>query len=637
MPQLSVFAPLSHVFWLNNCFRWGGNRLLLLAFLFAMFLPRTIFSQEANLERVVEFRNGSILQVSIPDQEAKYFQMDASGDMKGSSLQFSKIAQVQFEKTSSLTLVKQVAESVDRLKSENYSVREEASTWLKKEGGPFLVMLKKIVAPKDPEAEWRLGDVIRYLESKNATKYVAIDTDDLVINESNQTSINVSADLGDWEVIGSYRGKPIKLNRDLVARISIPVADDVANASPVGPGAAAWEVVRDSQHAEMQIGTRKIDFGKRPDGTDTKRKDVVDQMYVKYGILLSSPLPKSPIVVTQYKFDGNSSSIANGEPEYEGPIYIRFCEPNEPLIPATIHKLGFEIGAVEADGTIIQTIDSEGNLIEEFKTTEQAKQFIGFISKKPVAEVRILPTPKDENFAIGNLIVSEVRSRSESGLLGSFALLTEKENIIAKSLERTSEGVSAIELAAGLDRIDYKLEDLIAVAYPGTDRQAESQPLRIELTDGSVLAGKIENGEFYIPVLGAEPISRELVAGFRGTGVVRTLPAEGDETPLLILSTEKRVPLPMLKLGDQWVENVAEVEGEVLNYNYSTSPPVWLKTPAKIGEQPLRVRLACGETIILGKIFELKDWNGVEVVLKYQEREISIPAAQVLSLRLKSK
>lgn len=636
MPQLTVFAPSSHHFLLTNSFICFVARLLLLAILALLLSPLATFGQEATLERVVEFRDGSILQISIPDQETKYFQMDASGDMKGSSFLFSKIAQLHLEKTSSLTLVKQVADSVDRLKSENYAVREEASTWLKKEGGPFLVMLKKIVAPKDPEAEWRLGDVIRYLESKNATKYVAIDTDDLVINESNQPSIKVSADLGDWEVTGSYRGMPVKLNRELVERISVPANEDVTNSSPIGPGVAEWEVVRDSQHAEMQIGTRKIDFGKRPDGTDTKRKDVVDQMYVKYGILLSSPLPKSPIVVTQYKFDGNSSSIANGEPEYEGPIYIRFCEPNEPLIPATIHKLGFDIGAVEADGTIIQTIDSEGNLIQEFKTTEQAKQFVGFISKKPVAEVRILPTSKDENFAIGNLIVSEVRSRSESGVLGSFALMTEKENIIAKNLERTSEGISAIGLVAGLERVDYKLDDLIAVSYPGTDRQAESQPLRIELTDGSVLAGKVENGEFYIPVLGAEPIARDLIAGFRGTGVVRTLPAEGDETPLLILSSEKRVPLPMLTLGDQWVENVAEVEGEILNYNYSTSPPVWLKTPAKIGEQPLRVRLACGETIILGKIFELKDWNGVEVVLKYQEREISIPAAQVLSLRLKS-
>ena len=590
----------------------------------------------AGVERTVEFRDGTILQVELPGEHLPWHKASPDGTVTRQPMPWSEVKQLYLVTTPALEKLAEIKGLLNRLSSNKYSERVAAHKELIDKGIHFRGVIDEVFkTTSDPEVKWRLENV-RGAMAQNVEP--AQYNYDLVTRVSGGDE--VEGDVGDIHLDGMFRGVKIPINRKTVCRINL--TSRLGDAA-IGAALGRAEVISEDRDELFPKNVTRVNFDRGPAGEITiVGKDIRD-LYVPLGVTLHSEVPNTPdtfISVEEYNVKGRSGEkcAATHDPLYQGTIVVRFCLPGNAGVPAGVHYVGFWTAYIEPEGTALQAFDVHDRLIGEVKTRVRGNDFLALRSDTPIAYVKVTPdTEIDEDHAIDDLFFDPPVTLAEaSDPKWLTALLTTGERIKCRNIERAGDTISLSELSIGVDEVKVPVGE-IAALMPATESAKAPEVITTDCTvllnDGSILRA---NGGETLTTDDDKEIPTEKLVALWGFGSSLTLP-EDDAWPeagaLLVERDKVYKKLPEWKLGEKWIE---APQLALFDFTYSDSPIIWFKRPAEAVKGAGVLRRASGEAYVLHEKanFQLVDWNAKEVTLKNGKVEFTVPFEEVLTLRL---
>ena len=596
---------------------------------------------------VVEFRDGSVASLEIPDHMIEWQSVAVDGRITPQSLPFREVQELKLVLKPVTKRVRQVREWIDHLGDPDYEVREAASRELMAKAGPYLSVLKASRGSKDPEVGWRLEVVYQaLLEAANEAAEPSYDF--LILTPSSSAEIS-AGDAGDWEMMGSFRGQQVRLSRENVSCIrqgKLPEARQLAQAR-VGERLSETDIGRFPENRQH------LNFDVDSSGQEIARGTVIDDEYSDMGVRFSSTVEDGYVGIFSYPVRGGltEKNSAGGQwakdqsKDYTGISTISFCKPGDIQTPATVNYFGCFLAIVVKDGTILKFFDSQGRLISEQATDnsrEEQKDFVGFYSPTPIARVEIHPTAKDANYAFDDMLFDPPRPISEGESANRLTVVTKSgERIEGRGWTIGEDTVTLFELTLGVERLEIPRDQIVAI-MPQRDGGA-TVPLTQEsiwgwTSNGSLLRLSQTKGRFGLTALpeiekspeefssvwvGLASEGRKLISGLEGQINVPAVYFEGE------LSTVKEIRL----LSDGW--NWETEEGAAVVKPIEETPVIFFDQPwvANIDEGQLVT--VDDQILIIDSVgCILEEWNGDQVVLKLEGKELRLAWEQVRSLRL---
>ncbi len=615
-------------------------RFLLLACLSIAFLT-PIAANAADVPLIVDFRDGTVLRVSLPDSKIPWRRISDVGEVTDEPLDLSTVDQLRFVLTPATEQVSQVRRLVSRLGSEGFHQREEAQKELIARGAKFRTILEQILPKsKDFEVRWRLDEIIKKMQKDDP------DTISLTGNDYDQLSLRgdketeLSGDVGDWSITADYRGAKITMNRRTVLALrNAPLGLDLAAEPPV----VHMTRIAGDDDAHFPAEVTRIDFDRGPRGEAIPAGTDISEIFVPLGAKFSTSYEDSYVAIEPYNVGGRSGGrcAATHKPLYQGTITIQFCKPGNARLPAGVKYVGFWTSHIAPEGTALQAFDARGRQIAEIKTVRNQRDFLSLTTNVRIAYIRIVPDEDvDPDYAIDDLVFDTPKPLSEAGDPERYSVvLTSGERLHSTSLIVDDESLKMKEVSVGIDELTVPLKELAVLVPPRAPLPeiGEDQRAYVRTSDGSVLRAKGDDGLKLdrFPEIAID--ENRLVAIWGATTILEEPSDEAwpDQGALMILSNDEFANIREWKLGAQWIDAEVEVaDRDALTY--ANSPVVWFRKPAKRPKESGLLRTSSGEEIVLGTAdgFELKSWSLDGVTIARGDKQWSIGLGEVRSLLL---
>lgn len=166
------------------------------------------------------------------------------------------------------------------------------------------------------------------------------------------------------------------------------------------------------EDANFPDGVVRLDFETDAAGNKLAQGADVSGLFVLNGCTFSTSAKGSYVGIQGYEIKGRSAgnSIATQKPLYQGIITIRFCEPGDETVPATVTTVGFWTAHVSPNGTSLKAYDKDDRLIGSISTAKNDVDFLAVKSTQPIASVQVVPDVEiDPDYAIDDLVFETPR------------------------------------------------------------------------------------------------------------------------------------------------------------------------------------------------------------------------------------
>ncbi len=599
-----------------------------------------------DMYQIVDFRDGTVMRVAIPDQLIPWRNVSPAGDIAESPVKLSKIQQLSFVTTPATEQLKGVRRMVDRLGDPNYHVREKVQRELIAVGGQFRTMLEKMEAglkgakpsTRDYEVLWRLRQTLNRVQDKGDP--LPADYDKLSMTSGGKT---ISGDAGDWSPKVVYRGAEVVLDRTNVLSIRNAPLDFKLSAEPE---VATVERIQSDDARVFPSDATRVDFDRQPDGNIIPENANLSEIYVPAGVTIATSIEDSYVARILYNVGGSSGegSAATREPLYQGTLTIRFCKPGNARLPAGVHYVGFWISHVIQNGTTAQAFDGRGRHIGSVETTKLGRDFLGMHSNVPIAFLKIVPDVEiDEDYAIDDLVFDPPKTLAEAGDPDRFSVVLKTgERLHGQSISRSGNTVTLNQLTIGTNdspiSVPISVDELAVLIPPRVliPEALEDSRCLVRLSDGSVLRATSDDGLHLARFTSLRLDPMKLVALWGASTMLEqpsddAWPASGG---LMVLPNKSPVAFADWTLGKPWIEAVGLAD--YTKYSYENSPALWFRKPTRRPPTSGLLRTRFGEEIVLGngEAFSLRSWSSEGIELAYGDQQWTIPMNEIGSLLL---
>lgn len=212
----------------------------------------SVRSSPPDCERLVEFRDGSILRLQLPaSYEFGLHNVDGGGAPELSKVQLSSPLGIRFSELPALQQLGTIQEAAAQLRVDSFQLREQALRTLVKGSNGFRPFIEDLFRENsDPESRWRLATVLELIPSQPGIYQHAYDelitADDII-----------KGDVQDWRIALDYRGSGIVLDRKSVRAIRQGPQEREQWETPV---IASTEAIRKDLDALFPHDCMRIDF-----------------------------------------------------------------------------------------------------------------------------------------------------------------------------------------------------------------------------------------------------------------------------------------------------------------------------------------------------------------------------------------
>jgi hypothetical protein len=605
----------------------------------AVFIPGFLYAED--LERTVEFRDGNILTVTLPDATVSGTVRTANGT-EAKPLKLSDFEQIVFAKKPHLEDGKRIAGLIEDLGNDDFTTRENAERDLRKAG---TVARAEILAAQsrgtDPETEVRINRLLHELPPASDDEIGDGYFDRLKSQSGHAVS---QADLGGIAFTAHYRDHEIKLDRSSIAQIRTVNTQAASRPAPIQ---AKVERITEDVPEAFGKGATRIDFETAPDGTPLTAGMDIGQTFVARGFTLATSYTNSFVSVNNYSVRGPSggNSCATQNPLWNGIITIRFCVPGQPKVPAGVTAIGFWIAEVSPNGTALEAYDAQDHRIAEIKVIKQGNDFLGVRSTIPIAYIKVVPNLAiDPDYTIDDLVFDTPRPFEFDPHPQLHAVHTRNgDRILAKAVNIAGDKLHLTECSAGIDQLDLNLNELKIVITPQSGWKGAALPVGcwLKLIDGSVLHAGLENG----PICTRVPLKlspQTLAAMWGELGEFIDLPPKTVIPPGGGCYVDRKGSLVFAdwKFGKKFIDEphftpAGDPDQRWSTVTYQTAATTWFNPEPVVSPDAGRVLLLTGESFVLPEDhsgFSIESWTDRELKLKYGAETVRIATPEVLSI-----
>ena len=613
------------------------------------------------LTRTVEFRDGGVLTVTLPDATLAA-QVRADGTTSKADLKISDFAQLLFARKPRLAEAVRLSALIEDLGNDDFTTRENAERDLRAAGSAARAELFAAdVKQSDPETDARLKRLLHDLPPPSDDDVADGYFDRLIPLNAAAGRAIPQADLGAFSLAATFRGHAITLDRAQVSQIRAVTA---ASAAAVAAPAARIERIAEDVPGAFGKNATRIDFEKAPDGSQLTPGMDIGQTFVPRGFTLASSYPNSFVSVNNYNVRGPSggNSCANQNPLWNGIITIRFCVPGQPKVAAGVTAVGFWIAEVSPNGTALEAYDAQDQRIAEIKVVKQGNDFLGVRSTVPIAYVRVVPNLAiDPDYTIDDLVFDTPHPFEFEPDPKFFAVQTRSgDRLLARAVTYAGGKIHVAESTVGIAQLDLDPADVKLVITPENNWRVPALPTGcwLKLKDGSILhatapaaaAAPGPDAAVSGPVCSRLPLpasAQTLVALWGEAGEFIPLPPKTVIPPGGACYVDRKGSLVFSdwKFGRKFIDEphftpAGDPDQRWSPVTYQTAATTWFSPDPVISPEAGRLLLLSGETIILAPSssaapaetihFTLEGWTDRELVLKFGADSLRIPVSEVL-------
>ncbi len=549
------------------------------------------------VERLVEFRDGTILKIDVPDMALKF---NANGDHDASDqiiVRLSKAAQITFSELPPLKRVERITEALNGLRDESFATREKSALSLTKFAQGFRGLLEsRLEKSFDPEIKWRLRRVLEQLP------FYAIDEYDHV--RFGNRSLKGEFDV--WQLNVKYQGAVIELSRATVKSIT---ALNPRNQHEM-------LVVRNASDSRLPLNCRKIDFERYPTGKALKAGENIQEAFMDWGVSFSTSVENSYVSVNHYHIEGSGGgkAAATHSPLYEGSITLRFFKPGDQTRAAGVNFVGCWLGIVKPGGTFMVAYDVNGREIGRAVSADGKSQFLGVKSAVPIARLEIVPNPEiDSSFALDDLIYEQPSPLLGADNASHFSITLINGNKINCSsinpIRENGTSVTHIAIKPGLqfsEEIQISLNKVKLLVPPIMQRVQRKQfqtKVWARLWDGSQISLHSPPEGGLAPTLGSMDLNKLNICTLWASRRELQNPPKNliiPEGGAAIIMRNDPLYLLEYKLGGEKFSGLRE-DGSTVSYSYNRLPTVWIEKPSTEKHAKGRIELHDGQILHFGK------------------------------------
>lgn len=618
----------------------------------------------------VTLRDGTVLRTPLSVETIPWRRVDASGTISSDQLRLDSVTTIELARTPASRQLIEIRQQLANLQSENYHVRNQAEANLIQNGSQFIDVLTAARESGNAEVRYRIGRVLRRLQSKDAKR---VDADFDVVTLADGTII--SGDLEFDSLRLEFRGREFQLGRDTILQIArTPGSETKGN--PSDWTNAAWSKPGDRFY---QAGDVHVTFDSgRLNESFAKFEDVHDA-YVFRGVRLKADCGADPanvvtagFAVDQGRSRKNSAAtmMTRNSKKYLGAIQIDFCEPGLPDIPAAAHRVACYIALVDHPRDfVMDAYSADGQIVASSEALEKTS-FIGVESAIPIAYVRVQPNrnlkidpaEQDANFVIDDLNCDDPQPSADRGVPDQIRLvLNDGSRLLCSSVQFEGPSLSARGGSAwGWDQtskpFSFSVDEVQSVTFPTGPALPREVALWGYFSDGSQLPLDIQGEDWIVRGSPQWKVAQSDLAGvFGGEHVLRFPLAIDLETQKVVaIKPAERWLVPEVKIdsgGVSWNQESAELREPISLENSSHSadttsqfelaqaPSIWWRPP--LSADPVAGWLKTRD----GRVFALNGATGVQienidvdsVALRRADETISIAWNDVSAVKFPSR
>ncbi len=594
MPRANVKLPILSVIWALGL--WG-------------LIGRRVAGQD---DYLVTLRDGTILRTQINLGSIPWSRVDANGSVSADQLRFETVRKLELARVPASRQLIEVRKHLANLQSDNYHARNQAEAALLQVGSQFIDVLTAASGAPNAEVRYRVGRVLRQLQSKDAKR---IDADfDLVTLASGEV---ISGDLEFETLQVDFRGKAFQLTRDAIFRI-------VRAPSTVAPeDHRAWTTQAFSKNAEQffQSGEVHINFDSGRLNESFAKFEDIHASYVFRGVRLRGDCGEEPativtagFAVDQGRSKKNSAAtmMTRNSKKYLGAVQVDFCEPGLANIPASVHRVGCFIALVDHPRDfILDAYSADHQIVASAEALEKAA-FVGVESAIPIAYVRVQPNrnlqldpaEQDQNFVIDDLTFDTPVATADVAVADQAILWTvDGSRLICSTLEFDGNAFvarSKSPLASDGSNPPFSLSrnDVAALTFWLGPRTARSTALWGYFADGSFLPLTVQGEILSSRDFDQWTIDRTELAGVCGGNTTLRFPLTEDlaSTQTVIVRPAERWLVPQVQIGADGVswdpaaaqlrevfklENSSHAADATAQFALADAPSIWWNTPSE--------------------------------------------------------
>lgn len=379
-------------------------RSLLGAVLAFAFLPLAP-AQDAAFHRFIHFRDGSVLRLTIREEDWKITMIETNGVVTEKSVPLSRLENLTLTAENTFSKKRELLAAVRKLGSGNFRAREQAQAELLKLGPaiqPDLEMCLSFV--KETEIRSRLHLILNKWPKKAAAESTRAPFDLFRIDR------DIWGHVGEVGIPVILKGKTYRLSRKHVASMSMAGPKGFTPVAPVSPALSGF---RRLDAKDFPPGCIEEPFEKTPEGRPLTVGENIEKLFISRGFVLSTSIADSHVSVNSFRVLGKSGgmSVATHKPLWEGEITVRFVQPGRADVPAGVTHFGCWIAAVVPGGTALVAYDHYGRELGRILTRMNGHEFLGVASATPIHKIRFIPDLKlDKDYTLDDFIFTMPQS-----------------------------------------------------------------------------------------------------------------------------------------------------------------------------------------------------------------------------------
>ncbi|MGI9239802.1 MAG: hypothetical protein ACR2RV_03320 [Verrucomicrobiales bacterium] len=595
-------------------------------------------------ERLVEFRDGSILRVDLPSSYEFEFSKAGGEEGDGSGqpqpLRLDLPLGIRFSKVPALPQLQLIRRAIDQLQVDSFSLREQALRTLMTQSRGFRPLIEdQFVEIADPETRWRLATALDVLPSQPSI-------DEHAYDEIITADEIMKGDVSDWQIASGYRHTEVQLDRKHVRAIRQAPAIGQRGETPV---IATTEPIRQDLDALFPDDCCRIDFEFDSMGEPLRPGQDISRRFIPDGVIITTSIEDSFFSVNDFAVPGRSrgQSGATHSPLFYGTLSMRFCVPGNENEPAGVTHVGLYAAIVQEGGTSLAAYDASGHRIATVTTKLGSHEFIGLRSNVPIHRIEIIPNKDiDPDVAIDDLVFSVPEGLDAGGSANGFTLdFASGERLVSGDFRIIDDNIIAQPSGKFSGEIVLPAGELVRLQTPANSHpeNREDHPdtwFWVMLDDGStLLAREGQGGDPPRTVLHGLPLdSLELAAIWSEHEQPKRFPAglQLDEAQVAVIKKQEPALLETPTLTSN--QFTAVDQDALVEWSYNRIPTIWLRQPNPAGLDSASgfIRLNTSERIILGdgSSFRLDSLDSNVVSLHHQGETFDIPVSRITSLYL---
>lgn len=665
----------------------------LLAFVVMCMSPLTVAAQESSndsspgLPFWLVLRDGTRIQIHVENGPIQWRSVSRTGEITQRDLTLDQVASISLTSDPASLRVARIRALVSQLGDTRYEVRQEAEQLLKEEGGPFKPIIEKAQRNPDREVRYRAKRIIGELDqSREKLEFIEFDRLTLVTGEQ------LEGDIGAWQLHGEFNGQQMTWQREQMYSLDRPTEHrDGETENRAGTSASQpvrWRPLTDDS-TFFQPGQVDVSFDEGPHGQSVPSAPFqsIDDFFAFLGCLLSCENEKSHVIISAFEFTKSHSkehSIGNYKfnPEtkqfdrYQGIMNVRFCQPWQKNVPASVEQVGCFVEIVEPRQTIMEGYNAAGHMVGMAECKDKRYSFVGLQSSDPIVRVRILANhdlPMEDkselnvDFAVDDLCYSRPVVSLDVNTTAHYSVrLRDGHRFFCGKVEPAGDRWRLSELTFTDEPIEVSVVQLLAVLPPAGNMDDDATGIhpRVMLDDGSVIEVEVDADiksvrfpSWSFPshvALGEATASQPLLGIWGSQTVVRyPQPDDFDEGRFVAVLPTFRVAFDQLQSASPpWTADWKDGRALIQNRDPDSVPPelidrlpdsidiakapcIWFQQPVQPDPRLGQVLLKSGIRYVLGGSsgFQLQSIDDQSVIIARGADQLSIPFDAIQSLR----